>query len=883
LRLASKASLSVALAAALAAPATAAAKTVRVFAMGPKLDVAWFESRDTFRDKVFALADKRLRGPDKPPIQEGADDFASHLLGPSDPARPVETARDLVLWPEDVAFFTMYTGPRGEQSRAAPETTSAIASLAGTYGAAMSYYAERFPAAAARAVGGRTLLLALTDVHARVGVETFAEMADRYDVYLHAGTTMAREWKVICTDREAFNAASPPRLPGGVRCDEEAPDRVQRLGEPGRDYAYEATSPTPSVLALLFDPDGRLISKQVKTYITPLELGPPEGQVGLDTVPGRVSDGVSAVPTPVGTLGFVTSKDAWMPDLLQKLDQRHVDLLVQPEFFLGNLVIDDQAMWNPDVLRASVYNDVLRHPSMESGVLAEMVGNLHDLSADHQQHIVVKPRTGREPFGYLVGQPPGRGYAGVAPWVVPDPADPDESVPERRARLAEAGRKLLPGSGVACPDPAQAGPCENGHVEGVLWHDVEIARQPRRRRFGGRHARTRFSPSHAVSPSGRPQRNASVARRGRHVLAAFEERRGDRDQVFLVRSADGGRTWSRRVRPSGRPPGATDEWWPAVALGSDGRATVAWVDRSGGRERVYFARSADGGRSFAPPAPLDAAPPAEVAQWKPALAHGPGDVVHAAFVDERTTQLDDGLPQAGLWYARIVAGTPEPARRLDTGTPEPLATKLDNAWAPSVSARGERVLVSWIDFRAYDWDVYARASGDRGVSFGEQTVVNDTPAADEALNDSPQATLGPSRAFVVWTDWRKRNSTGPLPHPAYDVYIGTPGASENRQVDQHGGEQLSTFSPAACTDGHNDVLVAFQDASRGQNDIRIVRMRGGTTRGPAHRVDDAGSRGGNAWRPRLGCWNGRVLAAWEDERDGPPQIYAATAAARRLP
>src|SRR3712207_8928472 len=42
--------------------------------------------------------------------------------------------------------------------------------------------------------------------------------------------------------------------------------------EPERDYVYEALSPKPSNMALVFDPDGRIVSKQVKTYITPAEL-----------------------------------------------------------------------------------------------------------------------------------------------------------------------------------------------------------------------------------------------------------------------------------------------------------------------------------------------------------------------------------------------------------------------------------------------------------------------------------------------------------------------------------------------------------------------------------------------------------------------------------
>jgi hypothetical protein len=47
-------------------------------------------------------------------------------------------------------------------------------------------------------------------------------------------------------------------------------------------------------------------------------------------------------------------------------------------------------------------------------------------------------------------------------------------------------------------------------------------------------------------------------------------------------------------------------------------------------------------------------------------------------------------------------------------------------------------------------------------------------------------------------------------------------------------------------------------------------------------VSDAGARGGNAWRPRLGCSGDRVVAVWEDERDGPARLYSALGSARRL-
>jgi hypothetical protein len=50
---------------------SAQARTVRVFAMQPKLDLAWMESRQTYHDKMFALADRRLRAAPAPRVQTG--------------------------------------------------------------------------------------------------------------------------------------------------------------------------------------------------------------------------------------------------------------------------------------------------------------------------------------------------------------------------------------------------------------------------------------------------------------------------------------------------------------------------------------------------------------------------------------------------------------------------------------------------------------------------------------------------------------------------------------------------------------------------------------------------------------------------------------------
>src|SRR3954452_7208690 len=85
----------------LAAPAHA--RKVRVFAMQPKLDLAWMESRQSYHDKMLALADRRLRVPVTPLTQRAAGDVVSHLRA---------DGRNLVVWPEDTGLFGALTGQR---------------------------------------------------------------------------------------------------------------------------------------------------------------------------------------------------------------------------------------------------------------------------------------------------------------------------------------------------------------------------------------------------------------------------------------------------------------------------------------------------------------------------------------------------------------------------------------------------------------------------------------------------------------------------------------------------------------------------------------------------------------------------------------------------
>jgi predicted amidohydrolase len=825
-----------------------AARTTRVFAVGPKFSLDWVDTRAHFRDKLLALVDRRRRTPGAPAIQRGAGDVASHLRA---------DGRNLVVLPEDVGLPAAFVGSRGAAARRTPPSdqavVQAVVALLGPYAGPMAYYARRYPDLAGRGLPVRQLDLALTDTFARTAVETFATLARRYHVWLVAGVDMARSWRIVCTDRAGF---TPP--PGATRCDREDPAAVAALrdpDDPGRDYAYEATTPDPVNMALVFDPRGHLVSKQVKAYLTPVEL-----PGGLDLVPGNV-DGLRPVRTPVGALGIVTSKDAWMPDVVDKLDQRGANLLVQPEFFVGD-TLRPHGQWAADTLKAALWSDVLRHPGLRSGVLASLTGNLFSFSADAQSHLVVKPRGPDAPTGRLAGQTRAPGFAAVQPYAIAQ--RPGRRTVQRRRRLGRAALRMLP-TGPPCPSPRRAGACRDGMQEGTTWADVPVAggvrrhRRPRPRPHG-----SPFTAARRIAPCACRQRNVDLATRGRLVAAAWEERRGG-DRIALALSHDGGRTWTRVRRPGGRAP---HQWWPQVAIGPDRRVWLSW--QAGGPPHVFYATAKRGGR-FARPRRLAAAP---APQWRPAIAAtGPGRAV-AAWVDERARSADDDKPQGHLLSTTLTPHRAGSAQRVDTGTPVAEAEKLDHAWAPDLAARGRRALLTWIDFHTYDWRVWSRASRDGGATWAPERAVTDTAAGREALDDAPGAALGPSGPLVTWTDYRNRATLAP--NPLYDVMAARPGAV-NIPVGDPRRIQVDAVAPAVATFGRR-FAIAWEDHATGPGRILLA---GTDARGHPGGVTgyalDAGPRATwNAWRPALAALPRRgLVAAWEDDHDGRRQVVAA--------
>ncbi len=879
-----RAPVRLAVASLLLAVAPAWAAPVRIFAVGHKQRLADAVSYQTFHDKMAALMDAAFPGR-AGLVQSGVDDVASHLF-PADPTAPPQA---LVLFPEDAGLMAVFIGSRGAVARTRTTTTAAIIALLVSYTGPFNHYAAKYPGQPAI----RTLGLALTDTLYRSFYETYRELAMTHGVWLAAAANLAPARRV--------EEADDPGLVALLR----DPD------EPGRTYAYEAVAPTVYNSTYVFAPNGEILvpdgqggvlespsqtagvirGSANKPYLTPIEQPPPGSAAGLALAFGPVRD-VEVLPTPVGRLGTVISKDAWMIDVNDRLATKNAQVILQPEAFSEWAYV--ASPWAPDIFKEGGFGNLQKHPEFLVNVDASMTGNLFEVTFDGQSAILGDRR--KVPAGPLgphnawVGQNPDTGFLANGPWILPDPAlaMPGLGLAARRALLAAEGVKLLPGSGVGCPDSLAVGACENGYRESVVWTDVTLPDGPVSAPVDPvREAPPHFSPAVRVSVDTVPvaQRSPKVAAGGARVYVVWHEASAGLENVWLAVSTDRGQTFGAPVRVSDNPPGAVAELHPAVAV-RGGKVVVVWQEFASGRDddqgRIRLARFNARGRKRGTDVAVDDGAPG--GKWLPVVAFA-GSAPVVAWIDERDAG-PEGEPLEHVYAARGLAGGRRfaPPVRVDAGTPVPLAAHLDNMWSPAITAVRNTVWIAWADFRNYNWDIFLARSDDRGATFGANVRVDDYPDF-ERLNERPTVVADRRGAVhVAWTDLRAREADT-------NVFIA------------HSTDGGATFGPSAQADDSkagfdpdvdtpssqwypslalaDDVLfLAWQDDRLGNNDIFFATSTdGGATFAPAERVDDTGAGASAQTRPSLAVAGRRArrrcYVAWEDDRDGTSDVWLA--------
>jgi len=86
---------------------------------------------------------------------------------------------------------------------------------------------------------------------------------------------------------------------------------------------------------------------------------------------------------------------------------------------------------------------------------------------------------------------------------------------------------------------------------------------------------------------------------GDRLLVVWMDKRTGHDRIFAVTSTDGGLTWTSPSRVDHLPTElVTDAVLPAVVMTPEGEALVAWHDGRNGRDDIFVTRSVDGGRTW---------------------------------------------------------------------------------------------------------------------------------------------------------------------------------------------------------------------------------------------------------------------------------------------
>lgn len=119
---------------------------------------------------------------------------------------------------------------------------------------------------------------------------------------------------------------------------------------------------------------------------------------------------------------------------------------------------------------------------------------------------------------------------------------------------------------------------------------------------------------------------------GAEAFVAWHDGRNGRDDIFLGRSPDGGRTWGTEdTRLDMDEPGTAVSRYPGIARAEDGRLAVAWEDDRAGHEGVYLRVRAAGQSPAWGPEVVVAPPALKKAARIPSVLWGPGGALYVAW------------------------------------------------------------------------------------------------------------------------------------------------------------------------------------------------------------------------------------------------------------
>jgi hypothetical protein len=207
-------------------------------------------------------------------------------------------------------------------------------------------------------------------------------------------------------------------------------------------------------------------------------------------------------------------------------------------------------------------------------------------------------------------------------------------------------------------------------------------------------------------------------------------------------------------------------------------------------------------------------------------------------------------------------------RRISDYAPSAFWTHTFSSGGHNVAVFGSTIYAAWYDVRNGNSDVYVTKSTDGGQSWGTNVRTND----DRTTAVQYKPSIGVDAAgvlYMVWRDGRNGNA---------DIYFakstdGGKSFTKNLRINDDRGVAYQG-NPAIAVGRDGALYVVWSDNRSGNDDVYFTMSgnKGGSFSRNMKLNDDAPK--GSQSHPTIAIdGNGRVFAAWEDFRNGQPDIY----------
>lgn len=378
-----------------------------------------------------------------------------------------------------------------------------------------------------------------------------------------------------------------------------------------------------------------------------------------------------------------------------------------------------------------------------------------------------------------------------------------------------------------------------------------------------------------LSVSGAANQTPWVAARGSLVAVVWGASASGKADVFSAVSRDGGHTFASPVRVNAVLGEArvSGEIAPRVALvprqaPADPEIVVLWNAKDG-TTQIKTARSRDGGRTFGPPQPLQAAGAAGDRGWQSLAVDSRGNA-HAIWLDHRGMAggaanagehkgEHDGVAMAqrsGLYYASSIGGAAG-ERELFKGVCYCCKTAMATAADGTLYAAWRHVFAG--NFR----DMGFTSSRDGGRSFSPLLRVNqDGWSINGCPDDGPAMVVDAKGAVhLVWPTV-SGGTEGAL---FYAVSRDGRSFSAPVRVPTLGSPKPS--HPQIALDAQGRIVVAWDEVRSGVRGAAFSRMTGTADATPEFgAIQTLGNNGPSAY-PVLAASSKGLVAVWTS---GPP-------------